>query len=121
MGYLFIALTVLFTVYGQLILKWQVGLAGPLPESAAGKAEFLLAMLLNPWVVSGLVAAFVASLCWMLALSKLPLSTAYPFTATSFLLILFFGALCLGEAVTPGKLFGTMMIVGGVAVLAMKG
>ena len=40
MGYFFIALTVLLTVYGQLILKWQVGLAGPVPPGLAGKAGF---------------------------------------------------------------------------------
>lgn len=28
MSYVYIALTILFTGYGQLILKWQVSLAG---------------------------------------------------------------------------------------------
>lgn len=119
MGYFFIALTVLLTVYGQLILKWQVGLAGPVPPGLAGKAGFLLQTLANPWVLSGLAAAFAASLCWMLALSKLPLSVAYPFTATSFLLIFAFSALILGEHVSFAKLAGTLLIVAGVAVIAL--
>lgn len=121
MGYFFVALTVLLTVYGQLVLKWQVGLAGPLRQGLAGKAGFLLEVLMNPWVISGLGAAFAASLCWMLALTKLPLSSAYPLTASSFLLILLFGALFLSEPISIGKLMGTLLIVSGIVVMALKG
>jgi multidrug transporter EmrE-like cation transporter len=120
MGYFFIACTVLLTVYGQLVLKWQMGFAGPLPDDAAGKVGFLIEALTRPWVISGLAAAFAAALFWMLALTKLPLSTAYPFTATSFLLILLFGATFLGEPVTPAKVFGTLLIVAGIIVLAWR-
>lgn len=118
-GYFFIAMTVLLTVYGQLVLKWKVGESGPLPGDVTGKLAFLGQALLNPWVLSGLGAAFVASLFWMLALKKLPLSTAYPFTASSFLLILAFSALFLGEPITAGKALGTILIVGGIAILAL--
>ncbi|WP_460758569.1 EamA family transporter [Lysobacter fragariae] len=118
LGYLFIAMTVLLTVYGQLVLKWQVSLGGPLPETTPGKLVFLWHALLNPWIISGLGAAFAASLFWMLALKKLPLSTAYPFTATSFLLVLVFAGMFLGEAITTGKVVGTLLIVSGIAVMA---
>lgn len=120
MGYVFVALTVLLTVYGQLVLKWRVGQAGPLPVGTLAKIEFLARLIANPWVLSGLGAAFVASLFWMLALSKLPLSSAYPLTATSFLLVLAFGALMLGEPVTWGKAIGTALVVLGVVVLATR-
>ena len=43
MGYFFIALTVLLTVYGQLILKWQVGLAGPVPPFLLTALAFAIA------------------------------------------------------------------------------
>ena len=120
MGYVFIALTVLCTVYGQLVIKWQVSRLGALPADAYGKLTFLAKALLNPWIVSGLAAAFVASLFWMLALSKLPLSTAYPYTAASFVLVLVFAALLLSEPISLGKLLGTALIVAGVALLAWK-
>lgn len=121
MGYLFIAMTVLFTVYGQLVLKWQVGLVGSAPAGFLPKINFLLEVLFNPWVISALVAAFAAAMFWMLALSKLPLTTAYPFTASSFLLVLFFGATFFGEAITAGKLVGTLLVFAGIAVMALKG
>jgi multidrug transporter EmrE-like cation transporter len=121
MGYLFVAATVLLTVYGQLVLKWQVGMVGSVPDGIAGKLGFLLGILPNPWVISALVAAFAAAMFWMLALSKLPLTTAYPFTASSFLLVLFFGAAFFGEAITLGKLLGTLLVFAGIAIMSMKG
>jgi len=118
-GYFFVAMTVLLTVYGQLVLKWQIGAVGPLPESLAGKLAFLGHAMLNPWILSGLGAAFAASLFWMLALKKLPLSTAYPFTASSFLLVFAFAVLILGEPVTVGKMLGTLLIILGIVTMAL--
>ena len=121
MGMFFVTLTVLLTVYGQLILKWQVGLAGPLPADTAGRLWFLLGLLANPWVISGLAAAFGAALSWMLALTQLPLSQAYPFTALTFVLVLAVSVLFLHEPLTSSKAIGTMLIVAGIAVMASTG
>jgi len=120
MGYVYIALTVILTVYGQLILKWQVGRIAVPAEGVAAKLSFFFQALTNPWVLSGLAAAFAASLCWMLALTRLPLSTAYPFTATSFLLVLLVGIMFLGESLTLAKVAGTLLVVAGLAMLAMQ-
>lgn len=118
LGYFFIAMTVLLTVFGQLVLKWQIELAGPLPETVSGKLAFLFEAVRNPWIVVGLTAAFGASLFWMLALKKLPLSTAYPFTASGFVLILIFAVVVLGEPMTLAKVVGTALIVSGIAIMA---
>lgn len=115
-GYLYIALTILFTVYGQLVLKWQVSQAGALPATTGAKIVFLLGLLLNPWIVSGFLAAFLASLCWMAAMTKFNLSHAYPFMGLSFVLVLLGSGIFFGEAVTPLKIAGTALIVFGIIV-----
>ena len=114
LGYFFIAMTVLLTVYGQLVLKWQVSLAGPLPDSVSGKLQFLGQSLLNPWILSGLGAAFAASLFWIMALTKVPLTTAYPFTATAFILVIVGGAWMFSEPVGSLKMLGVGLIAIGV-------
>lgn len=121
MGYFYIAGTIIFTVLGQLLLKWQVSLVNELPENTAGKFGFLFHLLLKPWVLIGLGSAFAASLFWMMALKKLPLSTAYPFTATSFILVMVFSAVVLKEPVTPWKALGTGLVIAGVMLMAAKG
>lgn len=118
MGYLFIALMIALTLYGQFALKWQVTVAGPLPADLAGQLQYVLGLLLSPWVISGLAAAFLASVCWMLALTKLELSRAYPFTALTLVLVVFASTVLFGEAMNAGKLAGTALIVAGVFVVA---
>lgn len=116
MSYLYIALTVLFTVYGQIVIKWQAGQAGELPAGGGEKVVFLLRLVLNPWVFSGLCAAFVASLTWMAAMTRLPLSHAYPFVSASFVLVVLSGALFFHEPLTWPKIVGMVCIVAGIVI-----
>lgn len=115
-GYFYIALTILFTVYGQLVLKWQVSQAGSLPVGIGSKVVFLFALLLNPWIVSGFISAFLASLCWMAAMTKFDLSYAYPFMGLTFVLVLLGSGIFFGEVITPIKIAGTTLIVLGIMV-----
>jgi multidrug transporter EmrE-like cation transporter len=111
-----IAVTVLLGVVGQMILKWQVGLAGPLPSDTYARIAFLLRLLMNPWVVLSLGSAFLAMLTWMLALSKLDLSYAYPFTSLAFVALLILSVLVFNEPLTAPKVLGTVLIVSGLII-----
>ena len=119
-GYLYIAATIALTVYGQLVLKWQVGKAGAMPVPPLEKVFFLGGLLLNPWVVSGFAAAFLASLFWMAALSKFPLSYAYPFMSLSFVSVLLLSALIFAESITLAKALGMAFLVLGLVVGSQK-
>lgn len=116
MAYVFIALTILLTVYGQLVLKWQVGLRPELlsPPTLRG----MLILLLNPWVISAFAAAFGASLCWMLAISRLPISRAYPYMAINFFLVALLASWFFHEQLDGYKIAGTAIIMLGVVVLS---
>jgi multidrug transporter EmrE-like cation transporter len=116
LAHIFILLTVLFGLYGQMVLKWQVNLAGPLPTTWPERATYVLRLLLNPWVVSSLGGAFLGMVTWMMALTKADLSYAYPFTSLTFVLILVASALVFDEAVTPAKLVGLSLIIAGIIV-----
>jgi len=115
MSYVYVAATVMLTVYGQLVIKWQVAEAARQGEPAE-RAAFLLGLLINPWIVSALAAAFGAALCWMLAVVKLDLSHAYPFVSLSFVLVLFLSAGLFGEPLSLAKISGVALILAGVAL-----
>lgn len=117
MAYIFIALTILLTVYGQMILKWQVGLHGNLLAGPLQPMN-LIQLLLKPWVVSAFVAAFGASLCWMAAINKLPISRAYPYMAINFLLVALLATFFFDEQLDGYKITGTALIMIGVVVLS---
>lgn len=120
MGYVLVALTVVLTVYGQFVIKWQVLKAGPLPVEFQDRLGYLVKLLLNPWIDSGLAAAFAAALCWMLAMSKLPLSQAYPYTAVSFILIVVVGAWLFSEPLPANRVIGVVLIGLGVIVAGLE-
>lgn len=117
-GHLYILSTLLFTVYGQLVLKWQIGQAGSLPADALEKLLFLLKLFLNPWIVSGFVSAFLASLAWMAAMTRFDLNYAYPFMSLAFVIVMLFSVAFLGEALTWQRVIGTALVMGGLVVIA---
>lgn len=119
-GYLYIAATIALTVYGQIIIKWQVSKAGAMPPAPVEKVWFLGSLLLNPWVMSGFAAAFLASLFWMAALSRFPLSYAYPFMSLSFVGVLLLSATVFAESITLAKALGMVLLVLGLVIGSQK-
>ena len=115
-GYFYIFATVLFTVYGQLILKWRIGRYGALPDVFADKIVFLLKLLFDPFIFSGFVAAFVASLFWMAAMTKFDVSFAYPFMSGAFVLVFLLSVFLFNEPVSWQKVVGLLLIVAGIVV-----
>jgi len=108
--------TVMLTAYSQVIVKWRVSLAGPLPLDLASKILFLLGLLLDPWVVSAILGAFFAGLAWMAAMTKLDLSYAYPFMSLAFVLVLICSALFFHEVINGPKVVGLLLIILGIIV-----
>lgn len=110
--------TIFFTVYSQLIMRWQVGKVSAPPADWFGKLQFLLTLLSNPWVISGVIATLLAGLSWMMAMSRFPLSYAFPFVSLNYVLILVASALLFGESFTLAKATGVAAILVGLFIIA---
>lgn len=117
-AYLYIALTVLLTVYGQIMIKWRINQRAVADGSSDQGFGYVLGLLLDPYVMSGLAAAFLAACTWMLAVNRLELSKAYPFVALGFVLVPIAASTFLGEALSVRVLAGAAIIVLGIAVSA---
>lgn len=115
-AYAFVAITVACTVYGQLVIKWQANKAGAFPDGTSERLSYLGHFLANPWVISSLLGAVLAAFAWIAALSKLDLSSAYPFVAGSFALVLVLSAIIFDERLTTPKIIGAILIVAGLIV-----
>lgn len=114
----YIVSTVVFTVYSQLIMRWQVTAAGELPADSIAKVQFIGRLLLNPWVMSGIVATFLAGVSWMMAMTRFEISYAYPFVSLNYFLVLTASVLLFNESLTPSKILGTVLIVAGIVVIS---
>ena len=117
-NYLYIFATIIFTVYGQIVLKLRIKKFGPLPIHFFEKLRFLVSLLLDPVIFSGFAAAFLASLAWMAAMTKFELSHAYPFMSLNFVVVLLLSGWILSEPVTLQRAVGVGFIVFGTVVAA---
>jgi drug/metabolite transporter (DMT)-like permease len=105
----------------QVIIKWQTNQAGQLPEEFADKAWFLLEFLIRPWVLFAMFATFASGVSWIIAMTKLDLSYAYPYVAASFIVVPLLAVFILGESFTTPRLIGGILILSGIAVVMIKG
>ncbi len=118
--YLFLLIMIALTVYGQMILKWRMDQVGPLPPGFWPGLRHLLGLLVDPAVVSSFVAAFIASLAWMAALTRFELSYAYPFTSLNFVAVLILSVWLLNEQLTWQKVVGLGLIILGTVIASAK-
>ena len=118
MRYLYILFTLLFTVYGQIIMKWRISqVKFQLPETGVLDKFFaLFKLVFDPFVFSGFLSAFVASLFWMAAMSKFELTEAYPFMSLAPAIVFLLAVFTLGETFTIGKVIGLVLIIIGTIV-----
>jgi multidrug transporter EmrE-like cation transporter len=113
-----VAATIILTSYGQLVIKWQATSYQATTAGWLGKLPTVVQLLLQPWVVSAFFAAFAASLCWMLAVSRLELSRAYPFMALNFVIVCIAAVPLFGEAFTPSKAIGLLTVIVGLVIIS---
>jgi len=101
-----------------MILKWRITQLSWVPDTS-GIVPMItgyLKFLIDPFILSGFVSAFVASVFWMLAMTKFEITFAYPFMSLSPALVFLLGVLLLGETFTLGKLLGLIIIIAGIIV-----
>lgn len=118
-GYIYLLLTVVFTVYGQIVIKWKMNSVS-LPDVFWGKVKILFLLLLEPFIISGFLAAFLSALAWMAAMTKFEVSYAYPLIICG--LVLFttsFAVIFLGESLSILKLAALFLMVLGIGLLIM--
>jgi multidrug transporter EmrE-like cation transporter len=117
-AWIFVVMTLVGTVAGQLVLKYAVTQHGEIPKDMAGAVGFIGRTLLDPLVLLSLALAFLAALTWIAAVSRLSLSTAYPFMSLAFVGTALFSALMLGESISVARWAGIGVVVAGLILVA---
>lgn len=116
----YVAVTVIGTVIGQLMLKSGMMEVGQVPSNVRDYIPFFGRALTNLRVIVSLLLAFVASMGWIAAVSKLKLSYAYPLMASTFAFVLVFSRIIFNEEISLVRWIGVFVIWFGV-FLAAKG
>ena len=74
-------------------------------------------MATNYWIVLGVICWALSAFFWIILLSKVEVSYAYPFLALTYILVLIGSVLMLGESYALLKIVGTLLIGVGVVLV----
>jgi drug/metabolite transporter (DMT)-like permease len=105
-------------VTGQLVIKRGLVALGSQALRPDGVLGFLASLALNPMIVGGLAIYVLGTLFWLVALSRLDLSYAYPFASLNYVLVLLASWFVLGELPSATRLAGVALICLGVCAIA---
>jgi len=114
----YILISVLGGAVGQLLLKRGMTLLGPLTLSLNEFGSILIGMITNPFVVGGLFVYVCSTLFWLVALSRVDLSYAYPFASLSYVIMLVVSWRLFDEDISLLRLLGTATIAVGVLLVS---
>lgn len=115
MVYLLLILSISLSVAGQILLKYGVM---NLPAFMSGHAlSFFSRVAASPLVWLGLFVYAVSAAIWLIVISRLPLSFAYPILSTGYVAVVLLSAALFGEALSVWKIISVVLITVGVGIL----
>ncbi len=113
-----VLLGVLLNAAAQLLLKAGTNAIGHFEFSSANALPIGWKVATQPYIVGGLSCYVVSVAIWILALSRVEVSIAYPMLSIGYVVNAVAAYFLFGEAVSTQRLVGIGIIVLGVYVVA---
>ena len=112
-------ISVFFAVAGQLTLKSAMDSVGRIGRASAA-GETLLRAAKEPRLWIGLTLFGISAIFWLVVLSRVRLSVAYPVVGISYILIVLLARLWLHEHVPTLRWIGVIVIAVGIAIIGFS-
>ena len=109
---------VLLNAAAQLLLKAGTNRVGAFEFSLPNALPVGWQLATNPFIAGGLACYAVSVVVWIMALSRVPVSVAYPMLSIGYVVNAFAAWMLFGESITAQKLAGIGFIVVGVFLVA---
>ncbi|MFA6312946.1 MAG: SMR family transporter [Sterolibacterium sp.] len=109
---------VLLNAAAQLLLKAGTNVVGQFEFHLGNLIPVGLKLALEPHILGGLACYVVSVVVWIMALSRVPVSIAYPMLSIGYVINAFVAWQWFGEALAAQKLLGIGFIVVGVFLVA---
>ncbi len=116
-----LVVSVVFAVAGQFTLKTamnEVGRIGATELAAAG--DTIVRTLREPRLWLGLTLFGISAMFWLVVLSRVDLSVAYPFVGLSYIIVVLLSRLFLNEQVTALRWLGVVVVAIGIAIVGFS-
>ena len=109
---------VLLNAAAQLLLKAGTNAVGPFEFSTVNAVPVGMKLALEPHILGGIACYVVSVVVWILALSRVEVSVAYPMLSIGYVVNAVAAYYLFGEAVSATRLVGIGVIILGVFVVA---
>ncbi|MDE2120072.1 MAG: EamA family transporter [Betaproteobacteria bacterium] len=109
---------VLLNATAQLLIKAGAATAGQFSFTAGQILRAGLHFATQWQILAGLACYAISVVVWILALTRVQVSIAYPMLSLGYVVTAFAAWWLFGESLTPQKLAGIAIIIAGVVLLA---
>jgi multidrug transporter EmrE-like cation transporter len=108
---------VLLNAAAQLLLKAGTNAVGHFEFHVGNIMPIGLKLAFQPYIMGGMACYAVSLVVWIMALSRVPVSVAYPMLSIGYVINAFVAWQWFGEALTAQKLLGIGFIILGVILV----
>ncbi|GGP24513.1 SMR family transporter [Silvimonas amylolytica] len=116
--FVLILIGVLLNAGAQLALKAGVRTIGHFEFSAANAVPIGWQLATNPYIITGLSCYVISVVVWIMALSRVEVSVAYPMLSIGYVVNAVLAWQLFGEALTAQRIAGIGVIIVGVFLIA---
>jgi drug/metabolite transporter (DMT)-like permease len=109
---------VLLNAFAQLWLKAATRVSGPLVTTDGNLMSRAMTLLTVPSLWFALTAYGVSVIVWIVGLSRVPVSQAYPLLSLGYVLNIGLAWWLFGEVPNAQRVIGVAVIIGGVVLVA---
>ncbi len=109
---------VLLNACAQLLLKAGTSRVGEFAFTMANVLPIGSRLAFSPFILGGLGCYVVSVVVWILALSRVPVSVAYPMLSIGYVVNALAAWYLFGEALTSTRLAGIAVVIAGVYLIA---
>lgn len=117
----FLVVSVGFAVAGQVILKAAMDRLGRIGSAeVAAFSEYAGRAAREPRLWLGMFLFGVSGMFWLVVLSRVPLSLAYPFVGLSYVAVVLLSRFVLGEEVPALRWVGVLVVAAGLVIIGLS-
>lgn len=121
MAFAFLFGSILCAVCGQMLMKVTVMKLHGLDFASGAFFQHITKLLTSPYFFAAMTVYFSSMIFYLMAISRLDLSMAYPMVSINYAIVLFVSKLFFGEKVSALRWFGVAVIIGGVFLVSQSG
>ena len=116
-----LSVSVIFAIAGQFTLKAAMNRIGRIGTAQVSRPwETIVRALSEPLLWLGLILFGVSAVFWLVVLSRVPLSVAYPIVGLSYIIVVAMARFFLDEHVPPLRWVGVVVVALGIALVGIS-